>query len=316
MRILVVDDDHSVRGVVESVLEDDGHEVAAFDNAEAALEAYKKAPFLFVITDIVMGGMTGLQLLKEVKHINADTHVVIMTSHSSVEFAIEALKSGAYDYFEKPFENLDIISHTANRAIRNIELTLERQNLIDMLQKKNEELQVLNGKLHRMATHDPLTGLYNRSYFQTAIQTEISRAIRYQRDLALLFMDIDYFKKYNDDYGHQNGDLVLQGVAEIIDTGSRSHDIATRYGGEEFILLMPEINSEQACQYAKRLGKAVAEAEFIGTESQVLEQVTLSIGVANLQQGVTNPEELIRRADKALYRAKNMGRNQVCVAED
>ncbi len=154
IRILVADDDMSIRGVVTSVLTDEGYQVTGTESGEQALELFLQTPYPIVITDIVMGGMTGIDLLKKVKEINNDTQVIIMTSNASLETAIEALRAGAYDYLFKPFDDIDSISMVTKRAAEKIHLVMENKVLLEGLKQKNEELEDIN---------EALSGIVSRS---------------------------------------------------------------------------------------------------------------------------------------------------------
>lgn len=147
IRILVADDDMSIRSVVTSVLNDEGYRVTGAENGEQALEFFSQTPYPIVITDIMMGGMTGIDLLKKVKQLNNDTQVIIMTSNASLDTAIEALREGAYDYLFKPFDDINIISMVAKRAAEKIHLIMENKVLMEGLKQKNEELEEINEAL-------------------------------------------------------------------------------------------------------------------------------------------------------------------------
>ena len=310
-RILVVDDEEGLRNIISQVLNDDGHEVTTASSGEAALEIFKNTPFPVVITDVFMEQMTGVDLLYEIKALNPNTQVVIMTSNASLESATAALRSGAYDYLTKPFEDLDAISSVINRAAEKVELIQQNEAMVARLEKNTQELEQLNGQLKYLATRDALTGLFNRRYFFEALELELSRCRRHGRAFSLLFLDLDHFKHYNDAKGHPAGDGLLSGLAEVITKTSRNTTIAARYGGEEFILLVPETPKDGAHIFAERLRKSVEEHPFSGRESQPLGRVTLSIGVCTFPEDGSDCETLIARADEAMYKAKANGRNRV-----
>jgi diguanylate cyclase (GGDEF)-like protein len=163
---------------------------------------------------------------------------------------------------------------------------------------------------------DPLTGIYNRRYFDERFTREMTRAVRYKRALSLLMIDIDHFKKYNDTLGHLMGDVALKRVACLLENKIRRADILARYGGEEFVVLLPEIQIKNARIVAEKLRAAVEYEKFDGEEKLPNKNVTISIGVASLSKHVVAADELIRLADEALYAAKRAGRNCVCEAGD
>lgn len=167
-------------------------------------------------------------------------------------------------------------------------------------------------KLYKQATRDPLTGLSNRSYFQNEIQKFASIAVRYSRVFSVMMLDIDFFKRINDTFGHDVGDNVLKMVATILLKHVRSHDVAARFGGEEFIILLPETPLNGAVAVAERIRAAVESCNFEPFGCNL--RVTVSSGIADYPNCGTEPEELIKRADEALYQAKTSGRNRVCAA--
>lgn len=311
-RILVVDDEQSLRIILSQVLTDDGHDVTVAANGEEALELFRKDPYPIVFTDIVMGDLNGLELLKKVKEINPETQVIIITSHASLDTAITALRAGAYDYLVKPFEELDMISNVAARAIEKSGLIEENRRLVGELQEKNEQLISANKALKELAVRDGLTGLYNHRYFQEALTVEVLRCRRHQRQFSLLFIDVDNFKNYNDINGHPEGDIALKTISELINSRLRASDTLARYGGEEFIALLPEATREIASEIAEDIRKLVEDHPFKGEESQPLGKLTISIGTSTFDADGSDGSTLLEAADNRLYQAKEQGRNKVC----
>lgn len=311
-RVLVVDDEESILELVTSVLEGDGFDVTGAPSAERALLEQQEHPFPLIITDVRLGGMDGIELLKRLKKEDPSVEIIIMTSHGSLENAVQALRHGAYDYLTKPFDDLDFITATAKRAFEKIELKHENQQLLQKLTVQNNELLKLNATLNELANTDGLTCLYNHRYFQEILIKEIHRANRHSRKFSILFLDIDNFKRYNDTYGHVHGDVVLKRVAEIIMANARKSDIAARYGGEEFVILLPETEQDGAIAYAENIRKAVEEAKFESVDNQPSGSITASIGIAVYPKDGEKPSELIDIADTALYEAKASGKNKVC----
>lgn len=167
-------------------------------------------------------------------------------------------------------------------------------------------------QLRVTASHDPLTGLFNRSKLNTALDNELTRAIRYSRPLSLLMIDIDFFKRVNDDHGHLAGDKVLVELSKILDIATRSTDIVSRFGGEEFLLVLPELDHEQALQLADRIRRTV-EAHAISYQQKTI-NITVSIGVATYPEHGSSIDELVSAADGAMYKAKKAGRNRIASA--
>ncbi len=334
-RALVVDDEQSIRGIVSQVLADDRYRVVEASSGEEALAFLEKESFPLIFTDIRMGGISGLELLKRVKQRDKNIQVIIMTSHGTMDAAVEALKAGAYDFLHKPFEDLELISSAAKRAIQSYELTVEREKLIETLKSRNEALanlnkafkaltvtlknknaalENLNQAFQVLAIRDQLTALFNRRYFDDAISSEVARASRYGRALSIIFLDVDHFKQYNDQFGHQHGDVVLKRIATIIKSSIREIDIPTRYGGEEFLVILPETAKNEAYGIADKIRRGVAEGTADLSRGNPAGKVTVSAGVASLGEDGTTVQQLIAKADEAVYTAKREGRNAVRLA--
>jgi diguanylate cyclase (GGDEF)-like protein len=309
--ILVVDGEKAIRDMLSLVLEEEGHEVKLASNGETGLALFRKDPFPLVITDIDLDGMDGIRLLQEIKKIDPDSLVVIITSDASMETSVKALRYGAYDYLFKPFEDLNLVTSVVDRAIEKIRLLRENRNLIESLRRSKEELEHLNTKLREMAVRDGLTGLHDHRFFQDTLTTELARGKRHGRTFSLLFLDVDFFKRYNDVNGHLAGDTVLKMLAYILRGYQRATTTVARYGGEEFVLLLPETGKEGAMRVADNIRKRVNDHRFPGEEKQPEVTVTVSIGVATFPEDGTDRKALIHSADQALYKAKQKGRNAV-----
>ncbi|TDJ69760.1 MAG: diguanylate cyclase [Proteobacteria bacterium] len=313
-RILVVDDEAPIRTMVSQILVEEGYEVVQATSAERALEIFRDTHFPLVISDIRMGRMSGLELLDEVKRLRPETLVVIMSAYVSIDSAIAALKAGAYDYLIKPFENLELIVNVVRRAIENITLIKERNSLVEHLKKSNKALKELSRRFRDLAIRDGLTGLYNHGYLLDALAGEVARATRYDRPLSVIFLDVDHFKEYNDQFGHQGGDMVLKQISRILKDEIRKTDIAARYGGEEFVLVLPETSKENAFAVAEKIRKAVQKSIANDVADEGPTTITISAGVASYMDDGTDAHELIAKADEAVYAAKNDGRNAVRLA--
>lgn len=239
---------------------------------------------------------------------------------------IEALRRGAWDYLVKPFPDLQIVLHAVNSALERVQLKREnrlyREHLeeevckrtrelsqeIQMRKQIEEELRRSELRYRELSLTDDLTGLYNARHFFRQMQSECERSVRYSHPLSLCVMDVDNFKIYNDTYGHLSGDAVLSELGRIIQRLIREADSAYRYGGEEFILLLPETQMPEATQVAERIRVAFHEHAFFpknGTEVHV----ALSQGVTSLQPG-ESPSSFLERADRNMYSAKKNGRNR------
>jgi diguanylate cyclase (GGDEF)-like protein len=306
-----VDDEGSIREMLSQVLIEEGHEVTAVESGEKALELFRKEPFPLVITDIRMEGMDGIDLLAKIKEISPDAQVIMITSYASMETVIMALRDGAYDYLIKPFEDLDLVTAAAARAIEKIALISENKNLLSSLKQSKEELERANEILGEMAIRDGLTNLYNHRYFYEGLGKEFVRSRRHGRVFSLVFVDLDHFKNYNDTHGHLEGDRVLRQLADIFNKRMRHSDLVARYGGDEFVLLLPETDREGAMVVAEDIRRRVGEYPFKGKETQPLGKITVSIGVATFPEDEEDADALVKKADQALYRAKQGGQDTV-----
>ena len=311
VRLLVADDEEAIRGTLSALLGEEGYEVTAVSSAEEAIARLGNDPFPLVLTDIRMGGMTGIELLQEVKRLHPATEVIIMTSYASLETAVLALRSGAYDYLLKPFEDLELVTTAVARAVEKGCLVRERDALVEALARKNRELSEINAFLAERANRDGLTGLYNHRYFQEALARETALCVRHGRDLSLIFGDVDHFKKFNDTHGHQAGDTALCKIAEILQKCVRISDIVARYGGEEFVVLLPDTPKEDARVVAERIRAAIESYPFPGGETQPGGKLTISLGLSSFPEDGREPAALIKGADAALYAAKRDGRNVI-----
>jgi len=318
MNILIADDELAIRSLVAELLTDEGHTVTLAEDGEDALEKYKKEWHEIVFSDIRMPKMTGIELLAEIKKLNDLTQFIIMTSHASVDNSIAALKKGAFDYILKPFEDLDIVVDAANRAMANLSAIREQQYLLNTLSRQNEELGTLNMKFRELAIRDGLTGLFNRRHGEDRLADEVDRARKFKRKLSLLFIDLDHFKFFNDAHGHQAGDVVLNSLGKLMNSAVRDSDTVARCGGDEFIVIAPETDEQQACQLAESIRRQVVEFAFPHADQQPLGHVSLSVGVATMSESIGSAEELVGLADKAVYKAKESGRNRTvfCRSEE
>lgn len=316
VRVLVVDDEEVIRDMLTQHLTDEGFSVGAVSSGEEALEIFRDDPNHLMVTDIRMGGMSGVELLEDVKKLDPDAVVIIITSHASLDNAVATLKAGAYDYIFKPFQDLDLITGVINRGLERINMLRQNRELVENLEQNIQFIEEANNELKELVIRDGLTGLFNHRHFMEVLQGEVARVVRYERQLCLVMLDVDSFKDYNDTHGHPAGDEVLRILADIITTRLRVVDIAARYGGEEFGILLPETDLEGARTVADDIRLQVANYPFEGRETQPFGKVTVTIGVAEFMDYSEESSSLLKRADDALYRAKNEGRNRVGLASE
>ena len=299
--ILIAEDDAVTRMLLEKTLIKEGHEVVSVENGQKAFDLFKESFFPIIMTDWMMPEMDGLELCRAIRQKENPGYVfiVLLTAKDSQEDIISGLEAGADEYLTKPFNRAELIArlNTGRRF-------LEQERA---LRQANEEIRILS-------ITDPLTGCSNRGFLNTRLPQEIQRAARYNRPLSIFMCDIDHFKKVNDTYGHQAGDLVLKEFSKRINDSIRYEvDMLARYGGEEFLVTLPETDLDGALHLSERLRRVISEKKFdIGTKEI---KITASFGVAGFNSDNAGCEisidTLINHADKYLYQAKNEGRNKV-----
>ena len=249
-----------------------------------------------VICNLEMPRLDGIRFLQLV---NAqpqlrETPVIIVTSNAERKLKLLGLEHGASDYLTKPVDEDELVAR--------VKIQLK-------IKKLQDELRAAKNHFKELSDTDPLTGLYNRRFFSEILESELQRARRLKSCVSLLVADIDHFKSVNDKYGHQVGDHVLVEVADCLRKGLRSYDVASRYGGEEFVLILPATPAEAGIEVAERLRRSV---ENMILEAPMEGPVTVSIGISSFPDGEADDAySLVRRADKALYRAKKNGRNRI-----
>ena len=288
--ILSVDDDAEMLGLLHEVVNQLGHRSATAVNGIDALQKLRENHYDIVITDISMPRMNGIELTKKIKTDFEDTDVLVVTGYQDTYKYTDVIEIGASDFISKPF-NINELEAKINRIIR------ERG---------------LRAELKRLSIRDGLTDLYNRRHFDENLKREAIRAFRQHYGLFLLLVDVDRFKDYNDQFGHQRGDELLKELASLMMLYSRDNvDSVYRYGGDEFALIIPHAKHEQAMMVAKRL-RSKFNASNLGPTSLSMGMAQLRGGLETLEQDIEN---LLRTADHYLYMAKHSGGDQICAAE-
>ncbi|HYS55994.1 MAG TPA: diguanylate cyclase [Thermoanaerobaculia bacterium] len=300
-RIAIVDDDAAIRRLVRLFLKRSGYDSIEFSTGNEAREQLLKVPWDLAILDRRLPDMDGVMLAQELKS-NPEfktRFIIMLTGEDDQEDKVEGLDLGADDYVTKPFQYPELLARI--RAGKRI---------VDL----QKELLETNKRLELLSITDGLTNLFNHRYFQDELARAFDESARYGRPLSLAIVDLDFFKKVNDSYGHAVGDEVLKAVSKIFQESIRSTDVAARYGGEEFAMMMPETEPLHAIAFAEKL-RTLVESTPIRTQAGPI-KVTVSIGVATVPHpNIHAAKELIVAADEALYRAKRGGRNQVQVAD-
>lgn len=331
--ILLVDDEEIIRKTVNLNLKEKNYDVTLAENGDDAIKKLQKYKYDMVITDLVMKGSDGIQVLKEAKTRNPETMVMILTGRSDLSSAINALRLDADDYMLKSsptdellfrvthcFEKLklrrQVEKNTADleAAIEQLESEMiKRRRAEEKLLESQKKLIEKNEELERLSSLDGLTEIHNRRYSFEYLERELKRTIRDKIAISFIMVDIDYFKAFNDSYGHLAGDDCLKRVAKgLKDSLNRPTDLLVRYGGEEFMAVLPGTDAEGSVTLAERMRTGIENLKIEHTSSQVSQFVTVSLGVATVFP-VKNSSytEYIASADKALYRAKQAGRNRV-----
>jgi diguanylate cyclase (GGDEF)-like protein len=250
-----------------------------------------------ILCDLIMPDIDGykfLDLKTGCAELN-DIPVILITGRDDVESKVRGLNAGASDYVTKPFIPAELIAR--------VRVHLEIKQLQDALRKKNAQLQLLTQT-------DPLTNIANRRHLMHSIELEFARLERYKRPMSFFMLDVDHFKKINDEHGHQAGDQVLVNLANILTASVRITDVVSRYGGEEFAILLPETNRSRAFVVAERCRKQIEEMETVFGDKTA--RVTASFGLVSLpDERVSGVRDIISVADKNLYTSKREGRNRI-----
>ena len=298
-RILVVEDDRVTREYVSGLLRGAGMSVRALESGSAAVDLARHGKVDLVLLDVVMPGISGVDVCRMIKSVTADSFVpvILVTAKADTASRVEGLRIGADDYVCKPFDERELLAR--------IEGMLR-------IKKMHDEVNKARSRLQELAVRDDLTGLFNFRYLHTRLHEEFKRAERYREPLACAMIDIDGFKGFNDDYGHDVGDQVIRGVARRLEESLREIDVVARYGGDEFLLILPSTHFSGALTVADRTWRSVGERPFEINGAPL--KVTCSIGVALYpSRDVGSKDEVLKAADAALYQAKDEGRNRICV---
>ena len=305
MKILIAEDDAVSRTILRRAVEKLGHECLAAADGEEAWGLYKENPDIdTIISDWMMPGADGLELCRRVRGDGREgyTFFIFLTALGDREHLLQGLEAGADDYLSKPLDR-DELGMRLTSALRVTELHRR-------LAFQNGELEKLNRMLFEQSRQDPLTSLGNRLRLREDLQVLQSRTERYGHSYAVALCDVDFFKAYNDRYGHLAGDDVLRRVAAAISSGLRGGDAAYRYGGEEFLIVLPEQDAEDADATTDRLRRAVEDLGIPHADGTPRGVVTISAGVA-MSPEAEDADALLKAADTALYAAKEAGRNRV-----
>lgn len=325
---LVVDDEPAITELLSCILQGAGMNVVIAHDGQEAVEILANKSIDVVLTDIRMEGMSGFDLLEHVQKTDDTIKVIMMTGYDSYDMVKRALRDNAYDYLKKPLNNHDEIISTVTRAYESVRLTRENIALIERLKTSNtkvnsanKRLLQLNKQLRKLAITDSLTSMYNRRFIDDWIQSYAVSNISLETNYSILLLDVDNFKSINDNLGHDGGDKVLKHLATVLKSGNRHSDLVGRYGGEEFIVVMPGTDAAEAFEAAEKIRAMIQAARILVSSGTI--QVTVSIGIStnlapvpSIAKNTFTPAEaffsgraLVAQADKALYAAKDRGKN-------
>lgn len=298
-RILVVDDDKENASVLSEALALEGYSVTVANNGVEALEKIESVKPELVMLDYEMPGLSGLETLTRLRQQKNYVAVLFLSGQDDERLVAECLMAGADDYVRKPYQYAEL---RARLSVR-----FRNKDAYDGLAKATEQLREL-------AEHDDVTGLLNMRTTWDRIDRELKRGRRYNRGVAAVMMDLDHFKEVNDNADHLFGTFVLKEIGELIRKNMREIDFAARYGGDEFLMVLTEAEVKGAVAFAERLRARIADFEANDGKHKLKRTASLGVSVSGPTEEI-DARELVRRADHALYAAKEGGRNKVVLFE-
>ena len=321
MRILVVEDDADQRDLIrETLLDHFGQDTVTCAECGHEVLSWDLQQFNVILTDFNLPDISGMDFLHAILQ-RCDRPVIVVTGENVRQTAAQAIRAGAYDYVVKAGDYLFTIPLMVEKNLEAFKIKQENRRLQEQQQQaareisiKNQQLKEALQKMEQMAATDPLTGLYNRRHFGDVLERYFAESVRYGKDLACIMCDLDGYKKLNDTLGHQFGDKILQVTAKIITRNLRVMDVAARYGGDEFVVLLPHATADLALSVGERI-----QLQFVFQMKSIVPSaltLTMSQGIASVQHNrPSNSDQLVAMADEALYTAKHMGKNRAVVSE-
>jgi diguanylate cyclase (GGDEF)-like protein len=298
VKVLVVDDDQLLRQMLDLELRRAGYEVVTAADGQETWELLQRERIRMLVVDWMMPGVDGLELVRRIRAAGwpGYTYIVTLTAKDGRTDVLEGLNLGADDYVTKPFRTEELVARLGVGA-----------RILDVEGRLKESL----AREEALATLDSLTGLPNRRALSDRGHAELSRAARDSASLSLIMLDLDHFKSVNDRFGHAAGDECLRRVAEVLQGSQRAYDYSGRWGGEEFLVIVPGASVDQACLVAERIRSAVESLQLrVGGSEPIRLRASLGVATASPATAPVTLDELVKRADEALYQAKAGGRNQ------
>lgn len=321
-RILVVDDELENLQAIRRVLSSE-FDIELAQSGKLAIESLERSEFAVILADQRLGDAFGIDVLARAAVIRPAASRLLLTAYPEESLLREAInRAEIYRFIPKPWDNdtlRTVVRQAAERSrllIDNARLLRElgelNRDLEGLVARRTEELRLANQKLSELAMTDPLTRAFNRRALTQRLEDELERAKRYRHPLSVAMLDIDHFKKFNDMEGHLRGDEALRRISSLLASNLRRSDFLCRYGGEEFVIVMPETRLESAREICNRLRAGVEVAAMQGTRQDAY--LTISIGIASAPAQGDTVEGILQSADQALYQAKEAGRNRVVVS--
>jgi len=301
--VMIVSDHPNSRLLLKTYLESSEYQVVLWHTGQNILKLIKDFQVDLILLDMPLQHQNGYQVCRLLKKnpITQLIPVILLTEFFHEEFAIQGYQAGADDFLNKPVNRLELLAR-----IRSL---IRIKRLYDALEEKIIELEKTQKTLKELAIRDDLSELYNYRFFKQQLYNEITRSIRFEYPVSLIILDIDNFKKYNDAYGHPQGDKIIKRFAFLLKENIRKVDILSRYGGDEFALILPGTDRTSALNVAEKLRSIIEHAYFPG-KNKSQKGITCSAGVAAFPADAKDGEELLQLADIALYMAKEKGKNQ------
>ncbi|MHB8791149.1 MAG: diguanylate cyclase [Desulfobulbaceae bacterium] len=317
IRVFLVDDQPMIAEAVRRALITEDLDFHYCQDPTEAVKIASELKPTIILQDLVMPEIDGLTMVRfyRASPVLAQVPIIVLSTKEEPEIKSKAFACGANDYLVKLPDKVELIARIRYHSQAYINQK-ERDEAFRALEKSQRELAEANQILQRLSSLDGLTGIPNRRRFDEVLKAEWQRAIRHSTSISLIMLDIDFFKLYNDRYGHQGGDECLKNVAKILDgSARRDSDLVARYGGEEFAVILPETAMKGAMDVAETMRANIERRNIPHASSKVSDHVTVSMGVATwVPERGSEPAELIAMADQALYKAKESGRNQVKIS--
>ncbi len=320
LKVLYVEDNIEARDSLEGLLRNFFSDITLASDGLDGLEKFKSSPFDLIITDIKMPKMNGIEMMEKIRAIDDEIPIIVSTAHQDQEFLISCIELGTNGYLLKPINHKQL-----TRAIKCVcgklyyisENKKYEESLETLVEERTQELQATQEQLTLLVNKDSLTNLYNRRYFNDVSQTLLNLAQRNKDGLSLVMIDIDRFKTVNDTYGHLIGDIVLKELAHTLLKTTRSSDVAIRFGGEEFLILLPHTHLNGAVKIAKKIRDEIKKTEIhIENKIDKIVKFTVSIGVTECYcDDDKKIDTIVHRGDEAMYEAKHNGRDKIVIYE-